>query len=241
MRKPNPNIDKLRLEFHSNYILALADIKQILNTTVNMSVYRILSTLSYLSSYSHAGRYYTLPEIPNFNQNGIWEYSQVYFSQYGTLKDTILQLLTQSKSGYSANELKEIVKIPIQNPLLSLFKNNQIKREQLSGEYIYFSTSKFKWQAKKRRSELINTQTLDYDDYLLQFYSVLNEKQKRWFAGLQSIKLGYGGDKIVARKLDLHVSTVAKGRDELLTSNLDLSRIRAAGAGRPSIKKKSKS
>lgn len=239
MRKPNPNLAQLKLEFHSSCILTMPAIKKILNTNVNMTAYRILSNVSYLSSYSHAGRYYTLPEIAQFNNYGIWEYSEIYFSQFGTLKNSILHLLTQSVQGYSANELKTILEIPVYNTVLNLYKNKQIKREQISREYIYFSVSEYKRQFQRRRSEAMNCR--DYDDYLLLFTSMLNEKQRRWFAGLQSIKLGYGGDKIVAQQLGLDVKTVAKGRVELQASDIDLSRIRSAGAGRASVKKTPKS
>ncbi len=71
MRKPNPNLARLKLEFHSNSILTITEIKQILGTNVNMTAYRILSRFSYISSYSHSGRYYTMPEIAQFNDHCI--------------------------------------------------------------------------------------------------------------------------------------------------------------------------
>jgi hypothetical protein len=216
-------------------------IKRILGTKVNMTAYRILSKLSYLSSYSHAGKYYTLPEIAQFDEQGIWEYCQVYFSQFGTLRDSILQVLKQSTTGYSANELNQLFKIPVYNTVLNLYNKQQIKREQISNEYIYFSVSKYERQLQQRRSEALNYFCSEDDDYLLLFIATLNEKQKRWFAGLQSLKLGYGGDKIIAQKFGIDVKTVAKGRVELAASDIDLSRIRAAGAGRPALKKTSKS
>jgi hypothetical protein len=241
MRKPNPNLTQLKLEFYSKHILTMTDIKKILGTNVNMTAYRILSNFSYISSYSHAGRYYTLPEIAQFDEHGIWEYSRVYFSQYITLKESILNMLNQSTTGYSANELKGLFKVSVYNTVLNLYKQNQIKREQIGNEYIYFSVSKHAQQFHQRRSEAMDYFCSAYDDYLSLFISTLNEKQKRWFAGLQSIKLGYGGDKIIAQKFDMDAKTVAKGRVELEASDIDMSRIRTAGAGRPSIKKTLKS
>ncbi len=241
MRTPNPNLAQLKLEFQSKGILTMTAIKRILGTKVNMTAYRILSKLSYLSSYSHAGKYYTLPEIAQFDEHGIWEYCQVSFSQFGTLRDSILQVLKQSTTGYSANELNQLFKIPVYNTVLNLYNKQQIKREQISNEYIYFSVSKYERQLQQRRSEALNYFCSEDDDYLLLFIATLNEKQKRWFAGLQSLKLGYGGDKIIAQKFGIDVKTVAKGRVELAASDIDLSRIRAAGAGRPALKKTSKS
>ena len=67
--------------------------------------------------------------------------------------------------------------------------------------------------------------------------SLLNEKQKRLFAGYESLKHGYGGDKKIAMKTGLNVKTVSQGRQELISKDIDMVRIRKVGAGRPSLKK----
>ena len=237
MRKPNPNIAQLKKEIHSKCILTMAEIKHILGTPINMTAYRTLSEFSYISSYSHAGRYYTFPEIAQFDEHGIWEYSQVYFSQFGTLKKSILHVLQESLSGYTANELKEIFKIPVYNTVLNLYKEKAIKRKQLGHEYVYFSVSSYALQLQQRRSQAADHDCSEYDESLRLFISILNEKQRRWFAGLQSLETGYGGDKIIAQKSGLDVKTVAKGRKELEAKSISTNRIRKAGAGRPSIKK----
>jgi hypothetical protein len=68
----------------------------------------------------------------------------------------------------------------------------------------------------------------------------LDEQQRRWFAGLESKKIGYGGDRIVAQITGLHVDTIRRGREELDAglANRPLDRIRRPGAGRPPVKKK---
>ena len=68
-------------------------------------------------------------------------------------------------------------------------------------------------------------------------YSRLDERQRRLCAGLESLRLGYGGDRKVADLLSMNVHTVAKGRKELLVEDLDLDRVRRAGGGRRLIKK----
>jgi hypothetical protein len=67
----------------------------------------------------------------------------------------------------------------------------------------------------------------------------LDEQQRRWVAGLEAKKIGYGGDVIVARITGLHVDTIRRGREEL---DADLQgrptdRVRQPGAGRPAQKK----
>lgn len=68
----------------------------------------------------------------------------------------------------------------------------------------------------------------------------LDEQQRRWFAGLESKKIGHGGDTIVARITGLHVDTIRRGREELDAGLTDrpIDRIRRPGAGRPPVQKK---
>jgi hypothetical protein len=68
---------------------------------------------------------------------------------------------------------------------------------------------------------------------------LLDEKQRRLYAGLESLRIGRGGDAQIARTLDLDTHTVAKGRHQLLNRDLEIERVRRKGAGRPSIKKNS--
>ena len=56
--------------------------------------------------------------------------------------------------------------------------------------------------------------------------------------GLNSLKLGYGGDRQMAEILGLDVSTVARGRRELLEHDVNVERVRKAGAGRKAVEKK---
>jgi hypothetical protein len=70
--------------------------------------------------------------------------------------------------------------------------------------------------------------------------SRLDEQQRRWFAAIESKKVGYGGDTLVALITGLHVDTIRRGREELDAGLADrpVDRIRNPGAGRPPVKKK---
>ena len=75
------------------------------------------------------------------------------------------------------------------------------------------------------------------DETLQQFLATLNERQRRLYAGFESLKLGRGGDKRVADLTGLNVKTVARGRRQLSAGKIEVARARAPGAGRPSVKK----
>jgi hypothetical protein len=58
------------------------------------------------------------------------------------------------------------------------------------------------------------------------FYSLLDEQQRRLFAGMESIKLGHGGDRVLAEFLGLDPHTVARGRQQLLDQKVTPARLK---------------
>jgi hypothetical protein len=67
---------------------------------------------------------------------------------------------------------------------------------------------------------------------------LLDAQQRRLFAGLESMRLGYGGDSILAEFLGLDPHTVARGRQQLLDQNVSTDRTRRSGGGRKPVEKK---
>jgi len=64
---------------------------------------------------------------------------------------------------------------------------------------------------------------------ILLFYGLLDEQQRRLFAGLESIRLGHGGDTLLGDFLGLEAHTVARGRQQLLDRNVVSGRTRRHG------------
>lgn len=69
-------------------------------------------------------------------------------------------------------------------------------------------------------------------------FNLLDERQRRLFAGLESLRFGHGGDRKVAYVLGLSPTTVAAGRRQLLEGGLDPHRNRQVGGGRSKVEKK---
>lgn len=230
--------------FNEKNVLTIVDLKNYLQTNSRMTVFRTLKQLPYKSSYSHCGKYYTLDSLAKYNKIGVWSYNNIYFSKQGTLKSTVLKNIEGSKSGLSSFELEELLYVPVYNVVLDLFKTHKVNRKQIGKEYIYLSLKSGNAQFLLRKQEVQQKQAAtknEMNEYLTLFMSLLNEKQKRLFAGFESLKLGYGGDKKIADKTGLNVKTVSQGRHELLSKDIDISKIRKVGAGRPSLKKTKKS
>jgi hypothetical protein len=243
------DLDRLRNSFDENKILTLMRLKEILATTSTMTVYRRLKSLSYLCSYSHRGKFYTLADIPEFNDMGIWSFQGVYFSRWGNLLQTVRPLVDASEMGYSAGELESLVHVEVKHALLELLQAKQIGREKIGGVYVYFSA-----EAGARRAQTLlyrqwrklvqlraTGSALPVDELkaaVILFFSLLDEKQRRVYAGLEAVRLGYGGDRRIAELLGLDTHTVAKGRRELLGGEVDRARVRRRGGGRKSVEKK---
>jgi hypothetical protein len=67
--------------------------------------------------------------------------------------------------------------------------------------------------------------------------STLDEHQRRLYVGLESRRIGHGGDRQLAQITGLSVDTIAAGRRELHQAQ-QTERIRASGGGRPRVEKK---
>lgn len=72
------------------------------------------------------------------------------------------------------------------------------------------------------------------------FLSRLDEQQRRWYVAIESMKTGYGGDRLLSQITGMNVETIRGGRRELEGDLADrpMDRIRVEGAGRPPVEKK---
>ena len=232
-------------EFLEERVIAtMPEMKNALGTSVSRTVARKLGELSYRTSYSHGGCYYALSRLVRFKKSGLWSCGAVWFSRHGTLLATLKEFVSNSEDGRFAFELKDVLHVSVKDSLLRLANRGEITRQRISGLYLYCSAepSKFKQQVLARRllCEASQIEEMAPSDEvkaaLIIFVSVLDEKARRLFAGLESLRIGYGGDSQIAGLLGLNAHTVAKGRRELLERDVDLARTRRTGAGRPEKK-----
>ena len=142
MTPPTYHSEALRQLLVTKRIATLDELKQALDTTAGMTVFRKLKSLDYLSSYSHRGRYYTLREIVEFGADGIWSHGSVWFSRYGTLLATLEAFVNQSPEGYFAQELARALHVEVQDALHQLTQQRKITRQLVSNRYVYTSSDR---------------------------------------------------------------------------------------------------
>jgi hypothetical protein len=138
LSKPDA-LKALRGFFKKKRVAMLPDIYALLGTTSRMSAFRRLRELDYLSSFSHVGRYYTLPGVANFDPQGLWFYEEVGFSRFGNLKETVIHLVDQSVAGKTHEELEQQLRLRVHNTLLELVRSGKLTREAFEGVFVYLS------------------------------------------------------------------------------------------------------
>jgi hypothetical protein len=123
--------------FRRQGIADLQTLFTVLKTQSRMTIFRRLSTMGYFSSYSDAGRYYTLRDVPQFDADGLWRYQGVGFSRFGSLKSTVEHMVVEADAGRTHNELHVRLQVRVHNSLLDLVRKKRIGREQFAGQYLY--------------------------------------------------------------------------------------------------------
>jgi hypothetical protein len=145
---------------------------RVLNSLEKKKVFTLDSLVSFLScaiptarlklkqwgtytSYNQNGRYYTMPSIPRFDDNGLWHYKEIYFSQYGNLKNTVIELVSGSSFGLTGKEIGTIVRLDPRS-FLHHFRNTKgIQREKRDGVFVYYASDPVAYDQQKKRREML--------------------------------------------------------------------------------------
>ena len=216
-------------------IATLPEVMAALGTESRRTAFRKLSELPCHTSYCHRGRYYTLEEIAEFDESGLWSCRDVWFSTHGTLLSTAVAVVEIGQWGYFVEELDNVLHVGTKDALRKLVQDVRLARERVAGQFLYCARD-----AYPRRRQLVARRALlaepgaagplpeadimpdEMRAAIVLFFSLLDEKQRRLYAGLEALKTGRGGDARIADLLGLGVGTVARGRQDLLQQDVEV-------------------
>lgn len=251
MRRAQYSPDAAAALLRKQKIATLQELMAVLGTDARRTVFRKLRELPRLTSYSHCGRYYTLEDIAEFNAQGLWSHREVWFSTRGTLLETAAALVAASERGHFVDELDNLLHVSTKDALRKLVQAGRLSRHELMGRFLYCAVDSDgkRQQVVARRALLAEPGVAgplpesailpeELRAAIVLFFSVLDEKQRRLYAGLESLKSGHGGDTRIAGLLGLDAGTVARGRRQLLEQDIELDRVRSTGGGRKPVEKK---
>ena len=106
-------------EFRRRQVVDRDALFKVIGTQSRMTLFRRLRELDHLTSYTHGGRYYTLRDIAEFDDYGLWAYRSIGFSRFGTLKATTRALVEAAAAGYTHPELEGLLRVRVHNTAYS--------------------------------------------------------------------------------------------------------------------------
>jgi hypothetical protein len=137
--------------FQRQKIITIEQLSNLLSCSVITARRRLKKWQAY-TSINQNGRYYTLPNIPVFDKNGLWRYQTVLFSKHGNLTKSIIELIRVAPKGLSAAEIANILDLTPNSSFISRIKNvSGVKREKHQGRFIYFSDQSELYSSQKHR------------------------------------------------------------------------------------------
>jgi len=130
--------EQARKTFGRRKVMTLEEVAE----SIPCSIYtarRRLKQWQAINSYNHNGRYYTLPDMPEFDGDGMWRWQGVFFSKYGTLRQTVVALVQNSPAGLDAAGLRSLVGLDTRSFLSAFAADPQLKREKVQGRFVYYA------------------------------------------------------------------------------------------------------
>ncbi len=204
-------------------------------------------------SYSHCGQYYTLDELASYDEHSLWSHGESRSSTAGTLLATPESLVKRSSTGLFVRELGQLVQVDVQNALRKLVHSGRLERERVARRFLHSSPSQWRQRQQLRARRVLlageSPGRLVPDSGGEQIplatatlVSVLDERQRRLYAALESLRHGHGGDlRVAAAQLGMAPATVTKGRKQLLSGDCETDRVRKPGGGRKPLEKSARS
>ena len=136
---PEEAIITLRRLIRKRLVVDLEELYCTLGTRSRMTVFRRLKMAGYRTSLTHAGRFYTLSDIPAFDELGLWFHRDAGFSLAGNLKESVSSHVERSPNGRTHLELQRILRVRVHNTLLELVHEKRICREHFGKLCLYVS------------------------------------------------------------------------------------------------------
>ena len=140
MRSEEEAQTALRRLIQRTSVADMAALCEVLGTRSRMTVFRRLKEIGYRTSFTHAGRYYTLADIPEFDELGLWFQRDAGFSAEGTLKETVATHVQRAPDGRTSAELHHVLRVRVHNTLLDLVREGRITRLRFGQVSLYVST-----------------------------------------------------------------------------------------------------
>jgi len=152
-RSSDKTEDRARKAFRRRKIMTLGEVAELIHSSIH-TARRRLKTWQARNSYNHNGRYYTLPDVPAFDVNGLWRWRGVFFSQYGNLKQTVIELVRRAQAGLDAGEMRSLLGLDPRSFLSAFANHPRLRREKAQGRFVYYCADPSVYSEQQQRRGL---------------------------------------------------------------------------------------
>ena len=149
-RDSDASVGKAQKAFRRRKILTLGEVAELIHSSIH-TARRRLKAWHAPNSYNHNGRYYTLPDVPEFDVNGLWRWHGVFFSQYGNLKQTVMELVGCAQAGLDAGEMRTLLGLDPRSFLSAFAQHPRLRREKMQGRFVYYSSQPDLYRRQRQR------------------------------------------------------------------------------------------
>ncbi len=134
--------------FRRSRIMTIIHLAQHLDCSIPTARNRLRNWRA-LTSYNRNGRFYALSNVATFDENGLWKYKGVFFSQWGTLKHTMRHVIRNSSAGLDASEIGRLVGLPPRSFMAQLSKIQGLRREKYEKRFVYYSDDDHTYRSQR--------------------------------------------------------------------------------------------
>jgi hypothetical protein len=133
-------VRKALARFGAVKIMTMAELIVLLHCSVR-TAHRRLKSWSAMNSYNCNGRFYTVPQVVQFDADGLWRCRGAFFSRHGSLTETVVALVGVSSAGLTAAELGAKLGVNAHSFLSRFAAHPLLARERIGGRHVYFSSA----------------------------------------------------------------------------------------------------
>lgn len=146
-----------RMIYQEKVVLFSVIVSSVICSSVTLR--RDLKTLRTLTSYTHRGSYVTLPDIPVFDNLGIWFFEDIGFSRFKNSLELITDVVENSKEGITKAEIESLLRIGISKQIQILMKQERLHRIKVGAQYLYIPSKAAR--DKKMRLKIVGSRQIE--------------------------------------------------------------------------------
>lgn len=141
---------KLMLKhLHRKKTMTISQVSNLLGCAV-ITARRRMKDWHAFRSCNQNGKFYTLPEIPSFDDHGLWRYEGILFSKHGNLVKTLIHLIREAEAGMTGSDVLRLTGLSSNSSIVYQLRDaGHLRIEKVSGRVALFDSDIVHYQQQR--------------------------------------------------------------------------------------------